>query len=208
MKKKIVIIGAGGFGREVFHLINRKDFSLIGFIDHQSYVNCNLPLPILGDDTLIPELKKRKIASSVCIALGDVKKRKAIFEIALQSDLKLPPIIHSSAVIFTRYPISAGVIIYPNVVIMNDCRIGQGVLLNSGVTLGHDVQVGDFSNINPGAHLAGRIKVGQQVFIGLGACIRDNVKIGNESTVGAGSVVLNDVASNTIVYGVPARPHK
>lgn len=206
MAERIVIIGAGGFGKETYHLIDRNRYNPVGFIDPDPSSTSDLPLPVLGDDCLISELKDRGIASCVCVAIGDMKRRNFIFELALQNDLKLPPIVHSTAVVLTEFQIGIGTIIYPNVVIMNNCKIGKGVLLNSGVTVGHDVEIGDFSNINPGAHLAGRIKVGQGVIIGLGSSILENVQIGDKAIIGAGSVVLRNVAAGTVVYGVPAKP--
>ena len=205
MRKKIVIIGAGGFGREVFNLINKDLFEIIGFIDNVTNVDSNLPLPIIGDDNLILKLKEKGIADHACVTIGNLQKRKAIFETAFISELFLPQIIHSSSTILTSISLGFGVVIYPNVVVMNDCNIGRGVLLNAGVTLGHDVIVGDFSSINPGAHIAGKVRIGQEVLIGIGASIRENVIIGNRVIIGAGSVVINDIPDNSIAYGIPAK---
>ena len=204
MIERIVIGGAGGFGREVYHLIDCKRYEPVGFIDTLSSGGPGLPLPIIGDDNIIPELRSRGIASCACVAIGNRKRRKVVSELVLQNDLKMPQIIHPSAVLMMGILIGAGTIIYPQVVVMNDCIIGQGVLLNTGVTLGHDVSIGDFCNVNPGSHLAGRIKVGQGVMIGIGTSIRENVTIGDDAIIGAGSVVVNDVAPGTTVYGVPA----
>jgi UDP-perosamine 4-acetyltransferase len=203
--ERIVIIGAGGFGREVLQLIDRNLYEPVGFIDTNTPQFSHLSLPVLGDDSLIPDLHKEDIASCVCVALGNMKKRKKIFDIVTKHNLKLPPIIHSSAVILTEKFIGEGAIIYPNVVVMDNCKIGRGVLLNSGVTLGHDVAIGDFSNINPGANMGGYINVGRQVLVGIGSSIREKVDVGDEAIIGAGSVVLKDVAPKTTVYGVPAK---
>jgi sugar O-acyltransferase (sialic acid O-acetyltransferase NeuD family) len=206
MKERIVIVGAGGFGREVLQLLDCKRYIPVGFIDPDADSRSKLPLPVLGDDTLICELRKRGIASCACVAIGDHKRREILSHLAVQYGLKLPPIIHENAVVLTDYLIGDGTIIYPNVVVMNDCRIGKGVLMNAGVTLGHDVEIGDFSNVNPGAHLAGRVRIGKHVFIGIGASIIENLIIGDESVVGAGSVVISDVSPKTTMYGVPAKP--
>jgi sugar O-acyltransferase (sialic acid O-acetyltransferase NeuD family) len=208
MREKIVIVGSGGFGREVLCLIDKTLYDPIGFIDPSPDSNASLYGPVLGDDTIIQDLRKNNIASSIIIAIGNMRRRKELFELALLSGLTLPTIIHPSAVVLTEYPITPGTIIYPNVVVMNGCRIGKGVLLNSGVTLGHDVAIGDFSNINPGAHLAGKVKVGERVLIGIGASILENLTIGDEAVVGAGSVVLRDVSAKSTAYGVPAKVHE
>lgn len=204
MKEKIVIIGAGGFGREVFSLIDKDIFEVAGFIDNGLDADAALLAPVLGDDSMIPLLKSMQI-SNVCISIGNMQVRRKLFEMVRKAGLLLPSVIHKSATILTSIPTGEGIIIYPGVVVMNDCCIGAGVLLNSGVTLGHDVSIGDFSNINPGAHLAGHIQIGQNTMIGIGASVRENISIGNRVIVGAGSVVISDVSDDTVVYGVPAK---
>ena len=205
VKEQIVIIGAGGFGREVLALIDGERYIAIGFIDTHPCNHSSLSVPILGNDSLLTELKGKGIASCACVAVGNNSKRQDLFEKVLKSQLALPPIIHSSATILTIKSIGEGAIIYPNVVIMTDCKIGNGVLVNAGVTLGHDVELGDFSAINPGAHVAGNVIIGQRVLIGIGTTILENLQIGDDAVIGAGSVVLKDVPSGVVVYGVPAR---
>ncbi|TAJ51871.1 MAG: pilus assembly protein [Chitinophagaceae bacterium] len=208
VKEKIAIIGAGGFGREVFSLLNKDLFDIVGFIDNHADHEIALPAPIIGDDDILPLLKSLGLAVGVCITIGNMARRKKIFDKAIAAGLSLPKIIHSSTSILTSVPLGDGVIIYPGVIVMSDCYIGKGVLLNSGVTIGHDVVIGDFSNINPGVHLAGKITIGEHTMIGIGACVRENIRIGNRVVVGAGSVVVNDIPDDCVVYGVPAKIQK
>lgn len=44
-----------------------------------------------------------------------------------------------------------------------------------------------------------------RVDIGAGVCILGKVTVGHDSVIGANSVVVRDVASNTTVFGIPAR---
>lgn len=205
MTEKIVIVGAGGFGREVFDLLDRNLFTPVGFIDPNPPRGVELPLPVLGDDSFIKVLKARDIAQCLCVAIGNPQRRRAIFQLAAESGLRLPAIVHSSAVVFPSSTVERGAIVFPHAVITASCRISQGVLVNCGATLGHDVNIGDFTNIGPGAHLAGCIDIGQEVFVGIGACVREKTRIEDRAIIGAGSVVVKDVVAGTTVYGVPAR---
>ena len=51
----------------------------------------------------------------------------------------------------------------------------------------------------------GPIVIGKNVWVGAGAVILPGVTIGDNSIIAAGAVVTKDVASNTIVGGVPAK---
>jgi sugar O-acyltransferase (sialic acid O-acetyltransferase NeuD family) len=207
MRKSIIIIGGGGFASEVFSLIDKTIYDIAGFIDNDEQ-NSELPAPLIGNDSMIPDLKIKQIADHACIAIGSMKARRRLFELAKTSGLQIPTIIYRNAVWLSTIAPGEGSIIYPGVVVMNNCTIGTGTLLNSGVTLGHDVTIGSFSNINPGAHLAGRVAIGSGTMIGIGASVRENISIGNNVTIGAGSVVVNDIPDNCVAYGVPAAIRK
>ena len=55
------------------------------------------------------------------------------------------------------------------------------------------------------ARRARRVTIGHDVWIGHGATVLPGVTVGNGAVIGAGAVVSHDVASYTIVGGVPAR---
>ena len=202
-KQRIAIIGAGGFGGEVFHLLDDDKYDCVGFIDYDKTKEDFLR-PIIGHEDNMEELVSTYNFSKCVIAIGDMEKRRGIYEKLKNFDIQFPTIIHTSVQSYSKIN-KDGSILYPGIVIMNNCRIGKFTLLNSNVTLGHDVIIGDFCNINPGVHLAGKITIGEGTVIGLGATIKENINIGENVIIGAGSVVINDISENTMVYGVPAK---
>lgn len=109
----------------------------------------------------------------------------------------------------------SGITIGKNSLIGEYCVIrGQG-----GVTLGDRVYTSPFTQIiavnhvfdDPGRAFteqgitATGIIIEDDVWLGAGAIITDGVRIGKGAVVAAGAVVTKDVASHTVVGGVPAR---
>ena len=102
------------------------------------------------------------------------------------------------------------------------CWIGINTHLQSGqggLTIGKNVLIGPNTAISTGNHdyekthlpaieqeFYGRpIHIGDNVWIGSNAVILGGVNIGEHSVVAAGAVVASDVASYTVVGGVPAK---
>lgn len=101
--------------------------------------------------------------------------------------------------------IGQGSIISPGSRIMAGANLGDHVLVNTNAVVSHETRIGDFSTISPGVSIGGRCTLGEGVFIGIGATVSDSVRIGAGAVVGAGSVVIEDVQTNEVVVGVPAR---
>lgn len=103
-----------------------------------------------------------------------------------------------------------------------DCLIGEYTVIRGqgGVQIGDRVYTSPFTQILAVNHIfndpnrpfieqgitAQGIVIEDDVWLGAGAIITDGVRIAKGSVVAAGAVVTSDVASNTVVAGVPAKP--
>jgi sugar O-acyltransferase (sialic acid O-acetyltransferase NeuD family) len=204
MKKRIAIYGAGGLGREVLSLIHALDeWEPIGFIDDGKKKDSVVGgLPVLGGEETLSNVGD----FHVVIAVGDPALKQQL-SAKIRPD-HCPVLIHPLALLQNKQTIElgTGTIITAGCVLTTDIKIGKHTLLNLNSTVGHDCMIGDYCSLMPGVNLAGEVEVGEAVLIGAGSNVRNQIRIGDNSVVGMGSVVIQNVAANTTVAGVPAKP--
>lgn len=209
MINDIVIIGAGGFGREVAWLIeeinkNEPQWNLLGFIDDGLESDRMINgYPIIGNiDWLISQ------NLSVVVAVGDPITKKKIIDRLLESKNQYPILIHPSVISSKRVSIGEGTIICAGSILTVNISIGKHVIINLDVTVGHDVIIGDYSTILPSANISGAVNIDNCVSVGTGSAIIQGVHIGENTVVGAGAVVVKNLPSNCTAVGMPAKPIK
>ena len=93
----------------------------------------------------------------------------------------------------------------PRAIINANTYIGSHVIINSGSIVEHDNVIDDFAHISPGTTLCGGVTVGESTHIGANSTVIPCKKIGSNSVIGAGSVVVNDIISNVVAVGIPAK---
>ena len=206
MGKPIVIVGAGGMGREAAAWVADlgREADLSGFLDADPSLHGTTVtgLQVLGGLGWLDE----HLDVEVVVALGSPASRARVIDQLDAVGCPLVTVVHPSAIIGPRVTIEEGAIVCPGVLLTCDVRVGRGAIVNYGAMVGHDGDLGDASFIAPGVHLAGKVIVGAQADVGIGASVIQGIRIGERAVVGAGTVVIRDVAPDTTVVGVPARP--
>lgn len=199
--KKLLIIGAGGHGKVVADTaLESEKWDKICFLDDNN-VDCG-PYEMLGNTSQLPQF----IAEfSVIVALGDNKKRGQILSWAGELGCEFGTVIHPRAFVSKSSEIALGVVVFAHAVINANSKVGFGCIINTGAIVEHDCILDDCVHVSPNVAMAGGVKVGGYTWIGIGSSIIENVNIGSNAIVGAGAVVINDVPSNVIVVGNPAK---
>lgn len=208
--KPLVIIGAGGFGREVAWLVEQLNeesnrYELIGFLDDDATTTVER-YPIIG--STIEWLENPDTRVHVVCAIGDPFVRFRIADLFKSAGVTFATLVHPSVQRSRWVDIGPGSIICAHTILTTNIRIGAHSILNLDCTVGHDTQLGDFASLMPGVHLSGDVACGTGVYFGTGAAIINNVSIGEWTIVGAGAVVTADLPSRVVAVGVPAKPIK
>ena len=208
--KRIVIIGAGGHGREVADILRHQsqldnEIELVGFVDDNPAIHGQSidGLPVLGGWSWFDGMDRAGVTVVCAVGSPEICRRlvRRAKELGLSFASAVSPLAHISA----SAHLGEGVTVFPNVVINTRAFIDSYSILNVAVTVSHDTRVGPYSNINPGAHLAGNVTIGEGCYIGMGANVIQGCSIGEWSVVGAGAVVVRDLPANVTAVGVPAR---
>lgn len=185
--QKIVIIGAGGFGRETAWIAESAGFEVAGFCDDAA-VRTNRPF--LGT---IEEAAKILPGASFFVAVGNNEARSALFARAENAGWTPVSIISPRAVVAPDAVIGRGVFIGINSIVSTGTVVGDGVIINNTAGIGHDVRVGAFAQICPAAAVSGGCEIGEFALLGTNASVIPLKKIGRKATLGAGAVAIRDL---------------
>lgn len=205
--KKIIIVGAGGFGRELLWWIKdinkvEKKWEIAGFIDD----NLNALDGYECDYPIIGTIKdwQPKEDEEFALAFGSPSLKRKIVGLLKNKSAKFATIVHPTAMLSEFAKVGEGLIMFPNSKISCNTTVGDFVTLLA-TPIGHDTTIGDFTVISGGCNILRNVKIGHDVFLAAGVCIAQDVQIGDSSYLGLGSVVLKDVPAGATVFGNPAR---
>lgn len=210
----LVVIGAGGFGREtldVIEAINHHGYSLsfniLGVVDDRPSMSNIERLRNRGYSWLgtIAENKELLREVKIAVAIGNPQTRRQVV-VSLSTDpYSYPTLIHPNAIVGSEFLCAHGVIICAAAVISTNVSIDQFVHVNPGAVIGHDAHLQQFVSVNPSATISGEVTVGAESLIGANATVLQNLTIGERATVGAAACVTKNVPSGATAVGVPAR---
>jgi len=150
--RDIMIVGAGGWGREAAWTLervnaDRAEWNIIGYADDDS-AKAGTSLegyPILGT----PEkVSADHPGAAVLIAVGDNEAREKIYRRLRGHDF--PAIVDPAAIVAPTAEMRHGCFIGPLAVISSGVELGKFVIVNARAGVGHDAKMADFSQVPPG----------------------------------------------------------
>ncbi len=211
--KDLIIIGAGGFGRETAWLVERcnaakPQWNLLGFLDDNKEIQ---EKRINGYDVLgtIDDVLKYPDAYYVCaIASAAIRERIINRTKDIHPKIKYGVVIDPSVEMSNYVTIGEGSIICAHTIMTVNISIGNHVIIDLDCTVGHDAIIHSFATLYPSVNVSGNTNIGHGVELGTGMQIIQGKKVGAHSIIGAGAVVIEDIPAKCTAVGCPARPIK
>lgn len=203
----VVIIGAGGFGREVLqYATDVGGFEVKGFLDDRDPSEVQLPrgLPLLGR---VADYQPRP-GESFLLAVGQPAVRAKIAIRFQSAGARFLTVIHPRAYVASTATVGAGSIIAPFATVGASASVGDLVQVHFYASAAHDTVIGSLSALSPYSVVNGGGRLGEGVFLGTRATVNPQVSVGEYSKVAAGSVVYQDVAERSLVAGNPAKARR
>lgn len=193
MNDVLVIMGTGGFAKELFSWLP-KIYSEVTFFDENRASN------FLGHS--VNNSLEYFHGSKFVVAVGDPKARKKLWDMAIKNGLvPCQPIIAQNVTIGLGNRIKNGAILCPGVIVTAECDIGENVLLNLNATIGHDSIVEPHVVASPGTNVSGNCLIKEGAYLGTNCAIREGKTIGKGSVVGMGAAIVKDVPDGVTMIG-------
>lgn len=206
---RLVIIGAGGHGREVLDVVEainalRPTYEVIGFLADRN--GAHEPLARRNVAIIGPPSDAEKLDAQYVVAIGDPDVRAKIDRRCASTGLESPVLIHPLASVGSDVHLGPGSVLMAGARITTNFVGGRSLQVNVNATISHDARLGDYVTISPGCHISGNVELGDSVYLGTGSAIIPGIRIGPNTMVGAGAVVIRDLPGGVTAVGVPARP--
>ena len=205
--KKLYLVGAGGFGRELYgwaaqHPDCGRLWWLAGFLDDNAQA-----LAPFGNFAPVTPLAGHAVdpAALYLCGLGLPHVKEPLLQPLLAAGANFLTFIHPRALVGERVRLGLGVVLCPGAIASADITLGDFVMLNLHVTIGHDASVGAWSTLSAHCDVTGRVQVGDRVFMGSCVSVIPGKTIGSRAILGAGAVIINDIPAGATAFGNPAR---
>jgi sugar O-acyltransferase (sialic acid O-acetyltransferase NeuD family) len=209
--RELVVVGAGGFGRETVEAVRALNacgagWRLLGYLDDDPALAGTIidGTPVLGGITELKSLPAALVV--VCTGRPDnyASRPRIVQALDLPAE-RYATIVHPTASVSASSQVGPGSVLLAHTALTAAVSVGSHVAVMPHVTLTHDDVVADFATLASGARLGGGVRIGRGAYLGAGALVREGRTVGPWALVGMGAVVTTDIPAGQVWAGVPAR---
>ena len=210
----LVIVGAGGFGREALDVHEAMrgagrhgGLRLVGVVDDAPTADtldilAARGVPYLGT---ITEAIARAGSARLVVAVGNPAIRAGIVADLARAGARWATLVHPASTLGVGSTVGAGSVICAGARIGTHVRLGEHNHLNANAVVGHDAVLADLVSINPAACVSGRVRIGSGTLVGANATILQGLAVGENAVLGAAACLTKDLPAHSTAVGVPAR---
>jgi sugar O-acyltransferase (sialic acid O-acetyltransferase NeuD family) len=204
--RRLIIAGAGGFGRELAAYARDAGFVVAGFLDDDDGSVASLDGAdrdagvIETIDGYVP-----REDDEVAVGIGHIATRLRVAERLIDRGARLASVVHPSAWIAPTASLGVGIAVAPYACVGPGVTVGDLSLINTYASLGHDAVLGRCCVLASYSVATGHSVLEDEVFLATHAVVIPGQKIGAQARVSAGAVVFHDVPSGCLAAGNPAR---
>ena len=203
MSEPLIIVGAGGHGRETAYayLLDHPASAFLGFLDDGPDAATPEGWPVLGPVDRWTDHRQANFA----IAVNDPRARRSVVaRMRTSGDPRWALVTHPDVRVHASVTLGVACMILGGAQLTTNSRIGDFCIVNRAAQVSHDCVVGSFVSLNPCACIAGRVRIDDGCELGSGCAVRQGVTIGEGAVVGLGAAVIADTPACTVVAGTPA----
>lgn len=197
--RHVLILGAGGLGREVFHWALDAGMEPLGFIDDAAGALRDRP----GYPSILGGVATAPLRAPVLCAIGRNDLRRRCVDALTARGATFASLLHPQAKCL-RATLGPGAIVAPFAYIAADAEAGPFAFLQTGAVLGHDVRAGAFLRMDTTAFVGGYARLGDNVTLHTGAKVMPGKTVGDDCTLGAGAILLSNLRPGRTAFGNPA----
>jgi sugar O-acyltransferase (sialic acid O-acetyltransferase NeuD family) len=197
--KKIVLIGGGGFAKEVCEIAQLCGHEVVAYVGTRQDL---LARPYWGEREALAA--RCTEFDAVCIAFGAIDRKSAVLRaetVAWLRQQSFPslPLVSPAARLAQGALVGDGSIVAHGAVLSVDCSLGEHCIVNSNAIVGHDAKTAANVTVAPGAFIGGNVNIGANTLVGPGAIILEHRIVGENTIVGMGATVARDVPPGATV---------
>lgn len=203
----IVIVGAGGFAREVRALLDsflpESRFRFRGFLGQDAGVSATEDVRdqiLAAPEDYHPQPQDRFI-----LAIGNMDARQRVVDALLAKRAKFLTLVHPLAMVCASAKLGNGTLVYPYACVSNNATLADFVKLNYYASAGHDTVLGRCCLLAPYATVNGFGVLEDYVYLSTRATVAPQVRVGTHSIISANGAAMNEVPPQSLVFGVPGR---